>query len=383
MTVVLDARVCTEHFPGIGRYASALARCFPEIAPDLDLTLLEYDGPGRREVHAPRVPRIYSGASPFSLKQQWEVPRLLRACRAALYHSTYYLMPYRPPAPTVVTLHDFIPYLFPQYYSRARRAAIHAATNLAIRRADAIIAISQTTRSDLCRILGVKPERVRVTPLAADPFFAPASPEEILDLRRRYQLPEQYVLYVGSNKPHKNLVSLIEAFALLAREPARGDLRLLIVGTWDPRYPEARARVSELGLESRVRLASGASDELLRAHYVAASVFVMPSMYEGYGSPLMEAMASGAPSVCGPALAETAGDAATIVEVNDADEVARTLARILDSPELRNGMRERGIAHARQFSYARTARETLDIYRQLVGESALLRHPLVEGQTIP
>src|SRR5262249_1763424 len=150
VTVVLDARVCNDHFPGIGRYTSALARALVEVSPDLDLALLESRSPRRMEIVAPGVRRIPSSATPFSIRQQWEIPGLLARSRAALFHSPYYLMPYAVGMPTVLTIYDFIPYRFPQYFSATRRAAIHMATGLAVLRADRFLAISQATKDDLC-----------------------------------------------------------------------------------------------------------------------------------------------------------------------------------------------------------------------------------------
>ena len=203
---VLDARTATPHFPGIGRYCVSLAQALIPLLEDGErLSILHaaahpLDLPVRQHVTC-----IPMDASPFSLRQQWAVPRLLRRIGADVYHSAYYLMPYRPGVPTLVTFYDLIPILFPEYSTLRARVLFRLTTRLALQTAAQGIAISAATQQAMVRTLGADPEKLTVTPLAADPQFTPQSAAQVAAIRERYALPARFVLYLGSNKPHKNL----------------------------------------------------------------------------------------------------------------------------------------------------------------------------------
>ncbi len=363
MHIVIDARTVTPHFPGIGRYVSNLLRALPPImAPGEEITVLVHpDTPtdGKATI------RVRGG--PFSLRQQWEVPRALRRLRADIYHSTYFLMPYRPGVPTVLTVYDLIPILHPEAVSRQARWLFPHLLRLALRAAQRVIAISTTTRGDLCRVTGVPENRVDVVPLAPDPRFTPQPEPVVAHLREQMGLPPRYALYVGSNKPHKNLVRLIEAWDLISRMPEAAGWTLLIAGAWDPRYPEARQRARALGSQDRVRFLGPVDEADLPALYGGAGLFVFPSLYEGFGLPVLEAMACGAPVVCSDraSLPEVAGEAALLVDPTDVEALAEAITRLLADEDLREEMRRRALARAAEFSWERTARMTLAVYRQL------------------
>ncbi|NOZ30242.1 MAG: glycosyltransferase family 4 protein [Chloroflexi bacterium] len=363
MHIVIDARTVTPHFPGIGRYVSNLLRALPPImAPGEQLTLLTLsDVPTAHE----RAVRVRGG--PFSLRQQWEVPRALSRLRADVYHSTYFLMPYRPGVPTVLTVYDLIPILYPEAVSRRARWLFPHLLRLALRAAHRVIAISTATKKDLCRVTGVPESRIDVIPLAPDPRFVPQPGPMIAHLRERLGLPPRYALYVGSNKPHKNLVRLIEAWGLVSKTPEAAGWALVIAGVWDPRYPEARQRARTLGLQDQVRFLGPVDEADLPALYGGAELFVFPSLYEGFGLPVLEAMACGAPVVCSDraSLPEVAGDAALLVDPTDAEALAGAITRLLTDEGLRQEMRRRALARAAEFSWERTACMTLAVYRAM------------------
>jgi len=360
----LDVRTATAHFPGIGRYAANLARALaPQLAPAERLTLLANQPPAW-SVEGQAEWSILRGG-PFSLSQQWTAPRALHRLGAALYHSPYYLMPYWPGVRSVVTIHDLIPMRYPRYYGASERLAFGVASRMATRRATRIVTDSRATARDVERLLHVAPARVSVIPLAADPAFTPRPASEIEDARRRYGLAGDYALYLGSNKPHKNLLGLIEAWACLQPQP----MPLVVAGAWDARYPEARARAEALGLGERVRWLGPALEPDLPLLYSGAAAFVFPSLYEGFGLPVLEAMACGAPVACSDAasLPEVAGDAALTFDPADVQALAHTLHRLLTDRDLRADLRERGLRRAAQFSWAATAGQTLALYRDLAG----------------
>jgi alpha-1,3-rhamnosyl/mannosyltransferase len=368
---VLDARTATAHFPGIGRYVANLARAMgPLLGPEERLILLHDPTPPSpwdlSTLAGGAVSVVDVPLSPFSLRQQWAVPRLLRRLGADLYHSPYYLMPYWPGVPTVLTVYDLIPLLFPQYVSLRARWLFRWTIALSQFVATSIIAISRTTSGDLQTILGVKSDKVTVIPLAPDPAFYPRSPTETEPVRRQYGLPESFVLYVGSNKPHKNLAGLVEAWSYLTFHVSR--FTLLIAGVWDPRYPQPRLLAERLGLQN-IRWLGPVPEADLPALYSMADLFVFPSLYEGFGLPVLEAMACGVPVVCSntSSLPEVAGDAALLVDPTDIRALAAAMERALTDEHLRAEMRARGLERARRFTWEEAARRTLDVYRRVLG----------------
>lgn len=366
---VLDARTATPHFPGIGRYASNVARALiPQLADDERLTVLAAPEPVLELPPHPRVAVRVTPISPFSLRQQWAIPRLLRQLEADLYHSAYYLMPYAPGKPTLLTVYDLIPLLFPERASWRARLLFRAATGLALRAAQRYIAISQASRQDFLTHFQLDPAHITAAPLAADPVFRPQDAAAIAEFRRQHALPEQYVLYLGSNKPHKNLERLIEAWGQIEGELP--EYTLVVAGAWLPQHPEPRQRAEALKLEARVRWLGPAQGKYLPALYSAATVFVFPSLYEGFGLPPLEALACGAPVACSAtsSMPEVLGDAAIFFNPTEVDAIAAALRRLLQDAALRQDLRQRALERAAQFTWEATARQTLAVYRQMLQE---------------
>ena len=363
MLVVIDARTATDHFPGIGRYVASLAQALRQVAPDLNLSLLHDPSAAATHLALPNLSRVACTVSPFSIRQQWAVPRELRRVGATLYHSPYYLMPYRAGVPAIVTMHDLIPVRFPAYFAPAQRLTFAITTRLAAHAARTVIAVSQTTASDLRRLLRLPEERIAVIPEAAGPAFRPQPLLAVAALRTRLGLPAMYILYLGSNKPHKNLVRLVEAWARCQPQP----LPLVIAGVWDARYPQARQKADELALGEKIRFLGPVVEADLPALYSGATLFAFPSEYEGFGLPVLEALACSVPVACSgtSSLAEVAGDAALTFDPTNVDAIADALHRLLSDGELRAELRGRGLRRAAQFSWERTAQETLAVYRQV------------------
>ena len=315
MNIVIDGRTATSHFPGIGRYVTNLARNMAGVETDMSVSLIQNPSASSRN---PALKSIPCSLSPFSLRQQWVVPGLLKKNRAALYHSPYYLMPYHLPVPTVLTCYDVIPLIFPEYFTSWQRIVYKVANKLAFRTASKVIAISETTRHDAIRLFGIGENRIQAIPLGVDTRFTASPGPAVGEVRRKYELPDQYVLYVGTNKPHKNLVRLIEAWGIIHRDAAPR-YALVIAGYWDGRYPEPKRLAEQMDLSGSVLFTGPIDDRDLPALYTGATLFVFPSLYEGFGLPVLEAMACGTPVACSrtDALAEVAGDVATLFDPVD------------------------------------------------------------------
>jgi glycosyltransferase involved in cell wall biosynthesis len=362
---VLDARTATPHFPGIGRYVGNLARAMaPLLEGDEHLTMLHDPAHPLPLKASPAVQMLPVDTSPFSAAQQIVLPRLLERLQADLYHSAYFLMPYAPRprgTPTLLTVYDLIPLLFPQQSTLRARLLARWANRLALGAARRVISISDATRRDFLTQFRLPPEKIQVIPLAADPAFFPQSHENVATVRARYGLPELYALYLGSNKPHKNLGRLVEAWARLQPQ----SMPLAIAGAWDGRFPEARQQAAALSLGGQVRWLGPVPEADLPALYSGAMLFVFPSLYEGFGLPVLEAMACGTPVVCSnsSSLPEVAGDAALLADPMHTEALASAICLALKDESLRQEMQERGLRQAQRFSWKQTAQSSLEVYR--------------------
>ncbi len=371
MRVIVDARVIQDHFPGIARYTFNLARALAEISPEDEFVLL-YDprAPNAHHnlaelQHGPHVRLLPSAAPLFSLSEQWRIPRQLASLTPSVIHAPYYIRPYLMPAPVVFVAYDLIPLKYPEYFSLHERLAFQFTMRLSLRTAQAIVSTSRSTAQDLQQFYGVPPERLVVIPGAADAHFIPQPAFTIATLRAKYHLPERYALYLGSNKPHKNLVRLVESWAHVSAQAP--EVKLVIAGHWDPRYEQAKERAKALQLEEKVLFAGPIADADLPALYSGAEVFIFPSLYEGFGLPVLEAMACGVPVICSntSSLPEVAGDAALMVDPTDVPALSQAIARVLADAGLRQHLREKGLARAAMFSWHRAAQEMLVLYHRL------------------
>ncbi len=370
MHIVLDARTATGHFPGIGRYVVHLAEALTSIAPDLSISLFHDLSAKVGRLALPNLSRYACPVSPFSIRQQWILPRLLREKQTTLYHSPYYLMPYRPGLPTVVTFYDMIPLVHPEFFSPSRRLLFRSTHLLASGAATRIIAVSEATKADMIRHIGVPPEKIVVIPLGVDRHFHPQGREEIMKIRHKYGLPENYLLYVGTNKPHKNLECLVDAFQQI-QNSLRSDVKLVIAGPWDKRYDGAEKMATLLGLRDRVQLIGWVEENDLPSLYSGAMVFVFPSLCEGFGLPVLEAMACGTAVVCSnrSGLSEVAGEAALLINPEDSRQLAAEIIRVLREKDLRQELTEQGLKRAKLFTWEKTAEKTLALYHQVMNKA--------------
>jgi glycosyltransferase involved in cell wall biosynthesis len=365
----IDGRYIADHFPGIGRYTYNLATKLPELAPDTDFVLFHnprllntrYDL-GRLASFSNLRPQP-AGIPIRSLKEQHQFRSLAKALSLDLFHSPYYVMPYWLPCPSVVTMYDLIPLIYPHSLPhRWSSWAFRATASLATRRASRIIAISESTRKDLARFFGTSADKTTVIHLAPDDSFRPLDRHQWEDTIRAYGLPERYMLYLGINKPHKNLVFLLQVFGEL-----RTDTKLVLAGKEDRRYPQAREEARRLGLGDRVVFLGDVPENDLPRIYNGAQVFVFPSLYEGFGLPVLEAMACGTPVVCSTSssLPEIVGDAAITLDPQDRESWRTALTEVLKNEELRGELKAKSLAQANRFSWEKTARDTLNVYRSV------------------
>lgn len=372
MPIYVDVSAAVHGKAGLGRYAGSLARALVEARPGAFALFFNGKAPADALNRLPQVPMrtVRAGYKPWRMAVWWgqalRVPFNRLVPDATLFHATeHLLMPLRD-VPTVLTVHDLIFHLFPEYHKPLNYWYLRWTVPLYVRRADALIAVSEATRQDLIRLYGVPPGKVRVIHEAAAPHFRPAPPEEVGRVRSRYGLPPRFLLTVGTIEPRKNLPCLFQALARLggaARPP------LVVAGGKGWLYEETFRTVERLCLGDRVIFLGHVPEEDLPALYAAADLFVLPSLYEGFGLPVLEAMSCGTPVVCSHAasLREVAGDAARYVDPRAPEEMAQALGEVWEDEGLRAALRARGLARATHFSWRRAAEETLALYDALQG----------------
>lgn len=273
-----------------------------------------------------------------------------------------HVLPLVHPRHSVVTVHDLGYLYYPQAYTRWARWYLRWSTSYNAQAAAHLIADSEATKRDLLQYCQTPPEKVTVVYPGYDPNFAPVrDPARLAGICERYGIPTPYVLYVGTLQPRKNLLGLLDAFAVLAKEDQ--ETHLVIAGKKGWLYQPLFAHAEQLGLEERVHFIGYVPQEDLPVLISGARVFVLPSFYEGFGLPVLEAMACGTPVICSDvaSLPEVAGDAAILVDPHNTEELAGALSRVLGDPDLRRNLAERGLQRVRHFSWQKCAEQTLQI----------------------
>jgi len=279
---------------------------------------------------------------------------------ADVVHVPWVAAPPHGRVPLVVTVLDLVFLLFPEYLNRKTRWMARMGLHRARRQASAFISISQHTADDLMRLTGLPNQKIHVIPLAAEAYFRPVPDAQI---RERYKLDAPFVLYVGTLEPRKNLITLVRAFAALDYP----GLKLVLAGKKGWMCQDLFTAVEKLGLTERVVFTGFVPDADLPALFSAAQVFAYPSLYEGFGLPVLEAMQCGTPVITTnvSSLPEMAGDAALLVAPDDVRGLTNALRRVLMEPGLREELRGRGLERSRCFSWRKTAERTAEVYRQV------------------
>ncbi len=371
--VGIDVTPLASTRTGIGRYTYELLDALWGLAPAPAVVPL-----GNRELAGERLPARDGGAPAVSgprvrSRAAWTflaLPRWLGREGFAAFHGTGYYAPISGSVPTVVTLHDMSVFACPEAHPPARVLRARAILGRVARHATAIIAPSAFSADEAVRWLGVPGGAIRVIPGAASRCFRqPPDEAATRAVARRYGLNPGFHLFLGTVEPRKNLARVVEAVAMLRR---RGDpVRLVVAGALGWGHRPVVERVRRLGLSDAVRFVGHVPDSDLAGLLSMATAVVYPSLYEGFGLPVVEAMASGVPVITSAvgAPAEAAGGAALLVDPLSADDIAAAMRTIACDVDLRADLRRLGLRRAGELSWATSARETLAVYAGVIDSS--------------
>ena len=367
MHVVFDARTATPHFPGIGRYVRHLVPgVIKQMGPNDTLTVLHHpQSPLSLSANA-NISYCPVSKTPFSMAQQWQIPTLLRQLQADVYHSPYYLMPYKLGVKTVLTIHDLIPLLLPEYSTRKARLLFHWTTKKAIHASDQIIAVSHSTEIDIKRNFPEGKGRIEVIHHGIEASYKPRNRVLPSSISAHYEVPNEYILFVGSDRPHKNISALLKAYVNLKE---MGNTPPLLIVTPTGTISDAtRNEIAELELNKQVYVIGAVAEEDMPDFYSAAQVFILPSLYEGFGFPVLEAMACGTPVVCSrmSSLPEVAGNAAVYINPTEPLDIARGIFSLLHEQKKWQQFSDLSLEQATLFNWQKTACQTWAVYENLM-----------------
>ena len=389
--IYLDISAAVHRRAGLGRYAEGLARALIAAASDRGATRGEGNHATREGNHKGCPYALFfnreQGVEPLAglehlptrtvalgykpwrmlvwlgqLTRAGFIMERLLGKDAALFHATEHLLPPLRSTPTVLTVHDLIFRHLPEHHKPLNRWYLNSTMPLYCRRADHIIAISESTRRDLIAAYHLPPEKITVVHEAAAPHFGPRSAQAVEAVRARYGLPQRYLLVVGTIEPRKNLPRLLSAFERLHAEGLTE--ALVVVGKRGWLYGDFFAQLERSPVREAVLFPGYVPDDDLPAIYAGAQALALPSLYEGFGLPVLEGMACGAPVACSDtsSLPEVAGDAALYFDPRDVDAIAEALRRLLSDADLQAQMRQCGFERAGTFSWERVAAETKVVY---------------------
>ena len=371
MRIAFDGTTLTPGRTGVGYYTEHLLQHLArEVAATGDEIVVVSNKPIDTQAPLPKHVRIHEGHR-FPVRIGWMQMRASRALgvlRPDVAHFTNGMIPIGAPVATVVTVHDMSLRLYPRCHPVRRLLLNRPLMHLAIRQASAIVTVSHSARRDLLRLHGVEPDRVSVIHEAASPAFRPIADRLTLDdVRARYGLPSRFILYVGAIEPRKNLTRLMRAFADARR--AGIPHHLVCAGPYGWASRDLSGHIDRLGIKEVVHFTGYVPFEHLPAIYNLGDFFVFPSLYEGFGLPVVEAMACGLPVLTSntSSLGEIAGDAAETIDPTDTDAMIAAIRRLATDPALRRDRAERGLQRARTFSWAQSAREMLAVYHRAAG----------------
>lgn len=360
----VTALACGYH-SGVGRYTYQLLSALIDRHDEQRYALL-----ANKPVTGPLPTGVIDRTNRSVVNRTWwmqfTAPRIIGQLQPELCHFTNVVAPLKAPCPIVVTIHDAAILMNPHWQPLKSLLAVRAFLPSVARRADAIIAVSHSARRDLVSYLHLPPDKVHVVYEAAASQYRPIQNAVELDrVCRKYRLQEPFALYVGTIEPRKNLDRLVQAFGQV--RSANRQLQLILVGQLGWKYRKVLKQIEDLGLQDRVRCLGYVPDEDLPAIYSLANFSVYPSLYEGFGLPIIESMACGTPVITSnqSSMAELGAGAALLIDPLQINSIADGFSRLLNDTTLQSELRVAGLQRAAQYSWSRAAAETLKVYKSI------------------
>lgn len=378
MRVGMDGKVLSRKIGGIGRYAinliEALLALSGQECPDLELVIFTAPQTDQDILHGSRISvcERFRRIKSTLLRSSVLLPAGVVLDHIDVFHGLDQagIPLFFKTGKSVVTIHDVIPLVLPWAFPPRHRLVLATALARVRRQADRVIVPSTAAAEDVVRYLKMDRERIIVIPMGCEPLFQPiVNPARAVEVRQRYALPERYALFVGTLEPRKNIVTLLQAFSRLHAERSQDDLKLVVAGGkgWgDERFV---AILEMLNIRDHIIFTGYVEDDDLPDLYRSAQMFVYPSLYEGFGLPILEAMASGIPVITSnrSSLPEVAGNAALLIDPTRPDDLAAAMSAVVSNSALHEELRCKGIARAKDFTWEAVARRTLAVYRTLGG----------------
>ncbi len=371
--IYVDISAAVHARAGLGRYSEKLAQELIAAQPERFGLFYNKGADGR---FPPSLPANTPQQSVQWGYKPWRMAVLLGQVgrigfnrlvpNAELFHSTEHLLMPLHGVPTVLTVHDLIPKLFPAYHKKLNYWYLNLAMPLYCRRADAIVAVSQATRQDIVTHFGIDPAKIHVVHEAPASHFQPVSPARVTQIKQTYDLPDRYLVHLSTIEPRKNLNRLLDA--LKALRHSLPNLSLVLAGGKGWLYDDFFAKIKADGLQDAVQVLGWVPDEDLPAVLAGAALGVQPSLYEGFGLPILEQMASGQVVAVSNASShpEVGGEAAAYFDPAQVDEMTAVIHRLLTNKDEYTHRQQLGLEQVKKFSWARAARETIAIYDQLL-----------------
>ncbi len=371
MRIAIDATVLPEKLGGAGVYVLNLISALSKIDRENEYFIFVEKRNIKKFNLANNFRLLGVRDMPRSLRLIWEqivFPFLLKRYKIRILHSPRYTTSWlRFGWKSVVTFHDMLFLLFPQKHNILKRFFYCWMLPIAAKKAERIIAVSSSTKKDIMKLLNISSEKIRVIYLGIGSLYHPLEKKEVEDFRRKEEIFGSFILYVGTLKKRKNVLNIIRAYKKIKEKGIKE--KLVIVGNKSGEYQNIYKAVKRSKLEKDVFFSGYVDEALLPFYYNSAFLFIYPSLYEGFGLPILEAMASGTPVITSnvSSLPEVVGDAAILVNPNNIEEMAEMMQKVLTNQKLREKMREKGLKRAKLFSWERCARETLNLYEEIGG----------------
>lgn len=367
MRIGLDARLIYYQPAGISRYTWHLLQAMAELDAQDEFLVFQHRKHRTPLVNQANFRRVTLLAPAHHRLEQYFLSVELPRFGLDVLHSTDFIPPLYTSTKSVITVHD-LAFLHYPHFLTSQSAAYYGQIDKAVVHARHVIVPSEHTRHDLIGQMGAPSDKVSVIYEAANPSFRPIPVEPARQaMRKKYDIPDTYVFFVGTIEPRKNIAGLLQSFHLLRTKYGRTDVGLVIAGGKGWLFDETLEQVRQLHLEDSTFFLGRVGDEELHQLYVGARAHIHPAYYEGFGLPPLEAMACGTPTIVSnvSSLPEVVGDAALLVNPNDREEIAVAMDRLLSDDALHAELRAKGLQRAQLFSWERAARQTLEVYRKV------------------